>query len=80
VFHPDNKRILFASNLSNPGGRGFNLYMMNDDGSGIEQITFGGTFNSFPMFTKDGSKVVFVSDRNAKGPYEFNVFTADWVE
>jgi len=80
VFHPDDKRIVFASNLSNPGGRAFSLYMMNDDGSNLEKVTHGGTFNSFAMFSKDGSKIVFVSDRNAQGPYEFNVFMADWVE
>ncbi len=80
VFFPDDQRIVFASNMSNPGGRSFHLYMMKDDGTSMDQVTYGGTFNSFPMFTKDGSKVVFVSDRNAQGPYEFNVFLADWVE
>ena len=80
VFHPDNKRIVFATNLEKPKGRAFSLYMMNDDGSELEKITHGGTFNSFPMFSRDGSSVVFVSDRNAQGPYEFNVFLADWVE
>ncbi|MEK6754727.1 MAG: hypothetical protein AABZ02_01100 [Bacteroidota bacterium] len=79
-FHPDNKRILFASNVKDPRGRNFELYIMNIDGSNLEQITFGGHFNSFPMFTRDGKKLVFISDRNAKDPYEFNVFMADWVE
>jgi Tol biopolymer transport system component len=54
--------------------------MMNVDGSNLEQITFGGHFNAFPMFTRDGKKLVFISDRNAQGSYEFNVFLADWVE
>ncbi len=80
IFHPDNKRIIYSSNVTDPNGRTFNLYLMTDDGGKREQITFGGSFNSFPMFTRDGKKVVFVSDRNAKGRYEFNVFLADWVE
>ena len=79
-FHPDNKRIIFASNVKDPRGRNFELYMMNVDGSNLEQITFGGHFNAFPMFTRDGKKLVFISDRNAQGSYEFNVFLADWVE
>ena len=79
-FHPDNKRIIFSSNMKNPGGRFFDLYMMNVDGSGLKQITYGDHFNSFPMFTKDGKKLVFVSNRNATERYEFNVFLADWVE
>lgn len=79
-FHPDNKRIIFSSNAMNPRGRNFHLFLMRDDGTEKEQITFGDGFNSFPMFTRDGKKIIFVSDRNAKGPYEFNVFIADWVE
>ncbi|MBI3004446.1 MAG: PD40 domain-containing protein [Ignavibacteriales bacterium] len=79
-FHPDNKRIIYASNMKDPKGRSFHLYIMKDDGTNVEQVTFGGVFNAFPMFSRDGKKVVFVSDRNAKGRYEFNVFLADWVE
>ncbi|MCI0705875.1 MAG: hypothetical protein L0Y80_00135 [Ignavibacteriae bacterium] len=80
IFHPDNHRIIYSSNVTDPKGRTFNLYIVDKDGRNREQITFGGSFNSFPMFTRDGTRVVFVSDRNAKGRYEFNVFIADWVE
>src|SRR3989304_1679839 len=76
----DDKRIIFASNSQDPKGRMFHLYLMNDDGSGREQITFDGHFNAFPMFTRGGKHVIFVSDRNAKGSYEFNIFIADWVD
>ena len=80
IFHPDNKRIIYASNVTDPKGRTFNLYLINDDGTKREQVTAVGSFNAFPMFTHDGKKLVFISDRNAKGRYEFNVFIADWVE
>lgn len=79
-FFPDNKRVIFSSNLNDPGGRFFDLFVMNTDGSGLQRVTFGGHFNSFAMFSPDGKKIVFVSDRNAKARYEFNVFIADWVE
>jgi Tol biopolymer transport system component len=52
--------------------------MVNLEGSGIEQITDFGGFTSFPEFSPDGKRLVFVSDRNAKERYEFNVFVADW--
>ena len=66
--------------MKDPVGRFFDLYVMNVDGSHLEQVTFGNHFNAFPMISPDGKKLVFVSDRNAKGRYEFNVFVADWVD
>ncbi len=57
----------------------FHLYLINDDGTGLERVTFEGAFNSFPMFSPDGKKLVWVSDRGAKEPGEFNIFLADWV-
>lgn len=79
-FHPDNKRIIFASNLSDPGGRNFDLYMINIDGSGLTRITFNQTFDSFPMFTRDGRHIIFASNRNAQVQGETNLFIAEWVE
>jgi Tol biopolymer transport system component len=45
----------------------------------MERITYGARFDSFPMFSRDGKKLVFASTRNAKEPREFNIFIADWV-
>lgn len=81
-FHPDGKRIVFSSNIETRGDGGrpsFHLYLVGDDGAGLERLTFEGEFNSFPMFSPDGKRVVWVSDRNAKQPGEFNVFLAEWV-
>jgi len=82
-FHHDGRRIIFSSNVSDPaGGKGrpsFHLHLINDDGTEMEQITFKGHFNSFPMFSPDGTMLVWVSDRNTATPGEFNVFLADWV-
>ena len=81
-FHPDGHRVIFSSNVDtrNEGGRPeFHLYLVNEDGVGLERVSFGGKFNSFPMFSPDGKRLVWVSDRNAKEPGEFNVFLADWV-
>jgi TolB protein len=79
-FFPDGKRIIFASNMSDPKGRDFDLYKINVDGSGLERITFNETFDGFPMFSPDGKKLVFASNRNAKTRGDTNVFIADWVE
>ncbi len=32
------------------------------------------------MFTSDGKKIVFASNRKASKPHETNVFAADWVK
>ena len=86
-FHPDGKRIIFSSSLAlslpkgpdQDGPPTFHLYLINDDGTGLDQVTFDGRFNSFPMFSPDGKRVVWVSDRNAAEKGEFNLFIADWV-
>jgi Tol biopolymer transport system component len=54
--------------------------MINEDGSGLEQVTTESVFNSFPMFSPDGKKLVFSSNRNNHGTHDTNVFIADWVE
>ena len=82
-FHPDGHRIIFASSgpkaAQTKGRPSFHLYLVHDDGTESEQITFDGHFNSFPMFSPNGKLLVWVSDRNAKSPDEYNVFLADWV-
>jgi dipeptidyl aminopeptidase/acylaminoacyl peptidase len=80
-WHPDGKRIVFASNLADPQNpRNFDLYLINQDGTGLERITFDPDFDAFPMFTSDGKKLVWSSNRNGKEPHETNVFIADWAE
>jgi Tol biopolymer transport system component len=77
-WHPDGKRLVFASNVHDPRGRDFDIYMINVDGTGLERVTFNDTFDGFPMFSPDGTRLVFASNRNAKTEGETNVFIADW--
>jgi len=81
IFAPGDKAIVFASNHHDREGQGrtFDLFRINLDGSGLEQLTFTGNFNSFPHFSADGRRLLFVSGRDAKSPRQFNVFCADWV-
>jgi TolB protein len=79
-MHPDNRRIIFSSNMDDPRGREFDLYLVNDDGSGLERVTYSGGFDGFPMFTRDGKKLVFCSNRNESHPGNTNIFIADWVD
>jgi Tol biopolymer transport system component len=61
------------------GPPSFHLYLINDDGTGLEQVTTQGRFNSFPMFSPDGKRLVWVSDRNTARRGEFNLFIAEWI-
>lgn len=81
-MHPDGKRVIFCSNYGaqKPGQRMpvFNLYMMNLDGTGIEQITYGETFDGFPMWSNDGKKFIWCSNRFGPKLHSTNIFIADW--
>jgi TolB protein len=84
-FAPDGKRILFSSNVDDPKGRSFDLYLVNLDGSGLERVTHFRTddaddFDGFPMFSPDGKRLLWCSNRHNAKPHETNVFVADWVD
>ena len=77
-FAPDDRRIIFASNYTNPRGRNFDLYLVNPDGTGLEQVTTDPEFDAFPMFSPDGRKLVWASNRHGSQPGETDIFIADW--
>jgi Tol biopolymer transport system component len=84
-FHPDGKRVLISSNhhsIARDKGRFFAIFMMNQDGTGEEQLTHSGLFDAFPMFSPDAKKIVFASNRNVNRTTtrDTNIFVADWIE
>lgn len=80
-FHPDGRRIIFASNHEGePQSRNFDLFLIDLDGTGLTKVTTEPTFDGFPMFSPDGTKLVFASNRHADVEGETNVFIAEWVE
>ncbi len=79
-MHPDNERILFASNQADPAGRNFDLFLIRVDGTDEERVTYNPTFDGFPMWTHDGKRLAFASNRGNAERGETNIFVADWVD
>lgn len=85
-WHPDGKRIVFSSNMDDwrddikTFGHNFELYLINSDGTGLKRITHNKVFDSFPMFSPDGKKIAFGSNRNARKRRATDIFIADWKE
>jgi Tol biopolymer transport system component len=78
-FLPD-ARIIFCSNHEYKRGFPFNMYVMNQDGTGLEKISRDKGFDAFPMFSYNGKKIIFCSNRNNGGTHDTNIFVADWLE
>ncbi len=78
-MHPSNAYIAFASNVEDPSGRNFDLYLVQADGTGLTRLTYNPTFDGFPMWSHDGKRLVFASNRNNARRGETNIFVADWV-
>lgn len=80
-FTPDGKRIIYSSNVLDPRGREFDIFLLAKDGSGApERITTAPAFDGFPMFSPDGQWLVFASNRNNPEGHDTNLFIAKWVE
>jgi eukaryotic-like serine/threonine-protein kinase len=58
---PDGKLIY----VSNAGGAQ-NIWIMNNDGGGQQQLTYGNFMNYHPIATPDGRYIVFVSNREGQ--------------
>ena len=89
-WHPDGKRIIFSSNMQDPKGMNFELYTVHIDTLETKRVTHfqrkregayrSDDFDGFPMFTRDGKRLVFCSNRFNDKPNETNVFVCDWVD
>jgi len=52
-----------------------NIFVINADGTGLRQLTYGSRHNEAPSWSPDGTMLVFSSDRN--GRKELFVMNAD---
>ena len=71
AWTPDNRRIVFSSNMPTCKGNSYEMFMINLDGSGLVQLTKGSKFAGEASFSPDGRTVAFTKDGN--------IYTAEWM-
>ena len=72
VVETQPNRIVFV-NISDDGNE--NIFIMDEDGSNVVQLTNNDGINSHPAWSPDGEQIVFNSDR--RGDHEIFVMNAD---
>lgn len=82
---PSGEWVIFTTNWADSLGNhrmpNFDLFRVRADGSDLERLTYGPSFDGFPMWSYDGKKLVWASNRGeSKERGETNIFIADWVE
>ncbi len=82
-WSPDGQRIIFSSNFVAPRSGNFDLYLVDADASmataeQLERVTTSEVFDGFAMFSPDGTKLIWASNRHAKAQGETNIFVADF--
>ncbi len=80
-FYPDNRTIAFSTNVADTQrGRNFDIHLIDSENpEKLVRVTFCPEFDGFPVFTRDGKKIIFSSNRNSKRYGDTNVFIADWI-
>lgn len=84
AFAPPGKdgkeRVIFSSNVGDPKGRNFDLYLVGVDGGDLVRVTTDESFDGFPLFSPDGTRLAFASNRGGEKPGDTNIFVATWKE
>ncbi len=71
VLSPDGKQVAFVSDRSG----NYEIWLMNVDGSGLQNLTNDAAVDRYPAWSPDGSKIVFASTRS--GNWDIWVMNAD---
>ena len=78
-WSPDGKQIVFQSNRdgSPEGWDGYDLYVMDANGSNVRRLTREHGFDAAPAWSPDGRTIAFMSSRDDKSRSEIYVMTVD---
>ena len=70
VWSPDGSKIAFFRMNSNDLDNGGDIYVMNNDGSGLMKLTKG---DDNPTWSPDGSKIAFTSSKSGNGKQLYTI-------
>ena len=78
-WSPDGQKIVFMSNRggSPPGSDGYDLYVMNADGSNLRRLTRAHGWNATPAWSPDGEHIAFASNPERKDHGEIWLIAPD---
>ena len=85
-WHPSGEYIVFSSNMDDwleeyqSFGPNFELYLIEIQTGLLQRLTFNKTFDSFPVFSKNGRQIVYSSNRSAENPRQTNIFISDIIK
>jgi TolB protein len=71
-WSPDGRRIVFEVATARPRGRSgadwqSDIAVINADGTGLRRLTRSAALETHPVWSPDGRRIAFTSDRHAKG-------------
>jgi TolB protein len=64
ALSPDNQRVVFSSRRDGGEGGDLDLFYMKADGTGITQLTATTDDDWAPVYSRDGTKILFYSTRS----------------
>lgn len=77
-WHPSGESIIFTrADHGAPGGPNYDLYMITPEGEPLIRITHDGSFDGLPIFSPDGSRLMWTSKRG--GLSGAQIFLADFT-
>lgn len=78
-WHPGGKHVIFSSSLE--GHYNYELFLLNVDTGAIERVTYTFGADVLPVFSNDGTKIMWTSKRgkNKTGEASSQLWIADWI-